>query len=136
MEDAPAIRPWFHRGWQILASIYVVALSWMMLAPQPWIIFGSEQDRVPLVSAASTLPDYLQHAGAFMLLACLARMAVRGGPVNRLSLRASLLVGYALLVETAHAWIPQRTFQWSDIIANLAGVLLGIVISQKLEKRG
>jgi VanZ family protein len=135
MEDAPAIRPWIHRGWQILAGIYVVVLSWMMLAPQPWIIFGKQQDSVPLVSAASTLPDYLQHLGAFMLLACLAQMAVRGGPVNRLSLRASLLVGYALFVETAHTWIPQRTFQWSDLIANLAGVLLGIVISQTLEKR-
>ena len=35
-----------HRFYQLLALAYLACLSWMLLAPDPWVVFGEAGDRL------------------------------------------------------------------------------------------
>ena len=119
------------RFYQLVALVYLVCLSWMLLAPDPWIVFGEDGERLA-EQASRTLADYFQHAGAFVLLAILAHLALHLRDRDQFRLRASLLVSYALLTEMAQFWIPDRQFQWFDLLANLLGILAGFLLANLL----
>jgi len=120
-----------HRFYQLLVLVYLACLSWMLLAPDPWIVFGEAGERLA-EQATRTLADYFQHAGAFLLLAILAHLALHLPYRVRFHLRASLLVIYALFTEIAQVWIPDRQFQWFDLLANLLGIITGLLLAHLL----
>ena len=117
------------RFFQLLALLYLALLSWMLLAPDPWIVFGAGGDRLA-ETASRTVADYFQHAGAFLLLAILADLALHVTRKDRLALGAALLLGYAVFTEVAQTWIPDRQFQWPDLLANLLGITSGLLLSR------
>jgi len=119
------------RFFQLLALLYLALLSWMLLAPAPWIVFGEGGQRLA-ERASRTVADYFQHAGAFLLLTILADRALHVTGTDRLGLRVAILLGYAVFTEIAQAWIPDRQFQWSDLLANLLGISSGLLLSRLL----
>lgn len=119
------------RFFQLLALLYLALLSWMLLAPDPWIVLGEGGDRLAK-QASRTFADYFQHAGAFLLLTILADRALHVTGTDRLGLRVAILLGYAVFTEIAQAWIPDRQFQWSDLLANLLGISSGLLLSRLL----
>jgi len=116
------------RFWQALALVYLACLSWMLLTPDPWILFGTPGQQLAK-QFETTLADHFQHAAAFLLLAILGQLALRGNRGEYWPIRTAWLVGYALATEGSHALIPNRYFEWSDLVANLAGVLIGMLLA-------
>ena len=117
--------------WHILAMLYLACLSGMLLAPDPWIMFGDKGDQLA-EQVEPTLADHFQHAAAFLLLAILAQLALRDTRGGRFTTPAAMLLAYAGSTEAAQSLIPNRQFEWSDLAANLAGVVVGILLGQLL----
>ena len=116
------------RFWQSLALVYLSCLSWMLFTPDPWILFGTPVQRLA-EQFESTLADHFQHAAAFLLLAILGHLALGGRKGEYWPIQAACLLGYALAAEGSHTLIPNRYFEWSDLLANLAGVLIGMLLA-------
>lgn len=123
----------YRRFFQLLALLYLAMLSWMLLAPDPWLVFGEGGDRLA-ETASRTVADYFQHAGAFLLLTILADLALHVTRKDRLALGAALLLGYAVFTEFAQTWIPDRQFQWPDLLANLLGITSGLLLAHLLHR--
>jgi len=101
-----------------IAALYWIALTVLLLAPDPWGLFGI---RHPPAGGWFFGP----HFGCFVLLGglvCCARFP------GRPTAWAGALVGYAVAVEFAQALVPTRTVQWQDVTANLAGLACGALI--------
>jgi VanZ family protein len=76
--------------------------------------------------------DYLAHVGIFILWIVLYKWAYfsvknkfRGNGAFRLSL---LFLLFAILSEVIQSFIPYRSFNINDLIANLLGVAIGLII--------
>jgi len=41
---------------------------------------------------------------------------------------ATVAIVYGVLLELCQLWVPGRDFQWSDILANCAGVVIAVLI--------
>ena len=46
------------------------------------------------------------------------------------------LIFLSIFLETLHLVIPERSFQWSDLVGNLCGVLIVIFIQNLINKYG
>jgi VanZ family protein len=119
------------RAWHILATLYLACLSWMLLTPDPWILLGDTGDRLA-EQVERTLADHFQHAAAFALLAILAQLALRDTRAGRFPIRTAMLLAYASTTEAAQSLIPNRHFEWSDLAANLAGLVVGMLLGRLL----
>ncbi|MDP7205985.1 MAG: VanZ family protein [Pirellulaceae bacterium] len=125
---ASSISPATRRFWQALALGYLACLSWMLLTPNPWILFGSPGQQLA-EQVQSALADHFQHAAAFLFLALLCQLALRGTRGGSWQVMTAWLLGYALVVEGSHAWIPNRYFEWSDLLANMTGAMTGMLLA-------
>ena len=68
----------------------------------------------------------INHALAFFYLSILALISyIRGVGFNQTLI---FLIALSLLLELSHLIIPNRSFQSLDLLANLLGTLLAIVI--------
>ena len=46
------------------------------------------------------------------------------------------LISLSVIIEFFHLFIPERSFQWSDLFGNLSGVIVVIVINILINKYG
>tara|TARA_B100001057_G_scaffold267537_1_gene267673 strand:+ start:408 stop:803 length:396 start_codon:yes stop_codon:yes gene_type:complete len=46
------------------------------------------------------------------------------------------LIFLSVIIEFFHLFIPERSFQWSDLFGNLSGVIVVIVINNLINKYG
>ena len=46
------------------------------------------------------------------------------------------LISLSVIIEFFHLFIPERSFQWSDLFGNLYGVIVVIVINNLINKYG
>ena len=98
--------------WRTLFCVSIAAITWLGFTSEPY----------PIPSAAS---DKVNHLLAFMELAMLTRL---GWP--RLGLMPPLLVltGFGLALELGQSITPWRDFAWSDLLADVIGIVLGYVL--------
>ncbi len=83
--------------------------------------FGRQPDLIP-----NPLGTSINHALAFFYLSILGLMSyVRGFEFKKTLI---FLIILSSLLELSHIFIPNRSFQYLDLFANLLGTLLGIVI--------
>ena len=83
--------------------------------------FSRQPDMIPNPMGTS-----INHALAFFYLSILGLMSyMRGTGFNQTLIFLILL---SLLLELSHLIIPNRSFQYLDLFANLLGTLLAIVI--------
>ena len=106
-----------------LTIIYVVALSYLTLAPDPWWIFGAP-GRSAEQTFDSTMADYVQHAIVYSVLGILLAASSRAS--NR-PLPLPLLFGlcHAVGTECLQYWIPPRSCSAVDGLANFVGLSTG-----------
>jgi VanZ family protein len=71
------------------------------------------------------LSDKLEHAAAYGLVAALGALGWAGHARARVVLSASL-VGLGIALELLQSFVPGRTTDPVDALANLAGTLLGV----------
>jgi len=102
----PAGRP---TPWRVLFWAWAALVGVLTLSPLP---------------AAPPVPggDKLHHLLAFLLLGILARFGWRQVPYLALTFPAVL--GYGALIELVQAWLPYRSGELSDLLADALGLLL------------
>ncbi len=99
-------------------------VSWGLLSTAPF----AAVKRSPL-SFMTTVSDLIMHCGAYSTLAvvCLSlSMASREPKVARTVL--TLLVIHGLGTEVLQNWIPRRTCDPLDALANMAGIAVGALL--------
>lgn len=69
--------------------------------------------------------DKWQHIAAFAALAACAALAWPPGPASSLAIAAAML-GFGLFIEAVQHFIPARSSEWMDVLADLLGVVLGL----------
>lgn len=90
---------------------------------------------MPAQAQPETLPqlDKLQHVAAFAALAALAMLSSTGRrPCTRVALP---LLGYGLFIECVQAWLPSRHGDILDLLADAAGIGLGLLVLRGLRRR-
>ena len=117
-----------------LSVVYVLLLSYLTLAPDPWWIFGSGA-RTAEEAIDSTLADYVQHAAVYAVLGILlaAGEVFSERPVRSRRFEFGLL--HAAGTELLQFWIPARWCDLTDGAANVAGVAAGWFLVQALRSR-
>jgi VanZ family protein len=75
--------------------------------------------------------DLLMHFTGYTLAAFSISFAY---PLWSLQFRASFLIIYSIAIEIGQHFNPPRTFSGMDILANISGVVLGLIILVLLEK--
>ena len=82
---------------------------------------GRQPDFIP-----NPLGTSINHALAFFYLSILGLIShLRGKSFNQTSI---FLISLSIILELSHYFIPNRSFQFLDLFANLLGTLLAIVI--------
>jgi len=102
---------------------YVIGLSYLTLAPDPWWIFGSP-GRSAEQTFDSTLADYVQHAIVYFLLGVLLAANSRASG-RALPLLFVFGLCHAVGTEGLQYWIPPRTCSAVDGLANIVGLVTG-----------
>lgn len=103
---------------RVVGVAYWLLLTVVLLAPDPRALLGITRAPGPPGGRV----EHLVLFGVLALLACASRLPLRRGPM------VGLLVGYALLTETAQALVPTRTVELLDYVENLLGLGAGCVL--------
>lgn len=108
-----------------LLILYSLLIAYVSLAND-----SSADATVPdLNSYGISYLDKLAHAGAYALLGIMAVMAFG---TNRSISVCIILIIYGLILETLQHWVPLREPSLADFMANVVGVLLGVLFMRWL----
>lgn len=92
----------------------LAALTLLALVPSSWLALGG----------AAAADDKLLHLAAWCWLASLAFWARPGGWPTLFT--AALLAAWSAALESTQYLLPQRSFEWADMLANLVGIALAL----------
>ncbi len=81
----------------------------------------------PAVSAPS-VPDVALHLVVYLVLVWLLRIALPGDGADRRLIAGALAVGFGMLIEGFQAMLPYRGAEVRDLIANVIGVAVGMLL--------
>jgi VanZ family protein len=95
-------------------SLMLACLA-LSLMPQPPGVFELASDK-------------LWHALAYLVLYLSCQLAYRRQTPH--ITRFALLLGFSLLIEVLQYFVPHREFSLQDLLANAAGLLLGMLVSR------
>jgi VanZ family protein len=111
-------------GSPLLRALWILAIVVALLATL--LPLGEQAPRFAYA-------DKVFHGGYFALLGGLAVLAPRqlaSAP------RAALgMVGLGIAIELIQAFLPWRSFEWLDIAADSAGVLIGYAIAGRVRRQ-
>jgi len=89
------------------------------------IIFTAVLAFIPgFLRTAGSMSDKVNHTAAFMVMSFLAHRGLRM-PVSRWT---GLLVLYGVIIEVVQFFLPYRSFSLLDLLADLAGIALFLVL--------
>lgn len=116
------------RAHGILSTILLAAVTWALLSPDP---FSAVRDS-PL-GWLGLLNDKLLHISVFCgLTACIVSLAVRTAGFLPMTVVVAL-ASYAVATELLQGFVPGRMCDPGDVLANGAGLILGVVCVHWLE---
>lgn len=109
---------------RFLACALVLFVTWSLLSPDPFAVV-----RHSPLSSLEALSDLILHFGAFAVLsgALLTALPVPSSRITN-QVMAVGLIGYAIGMEFLQAFVPGRTCDPRDAVANLAGIVGGMGI--------
>lgn len=100
-------------GFRLVFALVILIVTWLTLTPSPGVIITSINDK-------------LAHMVAFFVLAFLAHGS---WPDSAFDWKFILpLAAYGLILELLQNFIPARYFSVLDILADLAGIILYILL--------
>lgn len=108
-----ATAPEQRRLWRVVLAVLLVAITWLALAPKP-------------PDGVSTGWDKSNHALAFAALAFAGVWALWPRPRQWLWLVAALLA-YGGAIEVAQGFLPPRSADWVDLLADGIGIAIGLL---------
>ncbi|MBC7191235.1 MAG: VanZ family protein [Marinobacter sp.] len=97
--------------WRAALALSLIAILWLATTSYP----------SPALSAPS---DKVNHFIAFMELTLLSRLGWPGKPVLRY---AYALLAFGLTLELIQSQLDYRDFSWADLLADGAGIALGLL---------
>jgi len=83
---------------------------------------------IRLTSYKLTSSGFFIHLFSFFIAAFLCSKAFKQGSINFVLLSGILIFLYSILLEAVQVFLPYRTFNYYDILANFVGVALGTII--------
>lgn len=101
------------RLWKAAFCALLVIVSWLALTPQP-------------PHAMDTGWDKLNHLLAFAALALAGRYGFPGSHVRALAVAAALL-GFGIAIEWLQSFVPSRSSELNDVLADAIGIALGLL---------
>ncbi len=108
---------------------------WFMIVVVSWQAFSV----VPLGNAIS-LSHFSKHALAMSLLCALLHYALLvSGNLTEHAMRIRIFIAilaYGIFVELVHAFLPWRSAEVIDIVADLTGILLYLVLAAIAQRMG
>jgi VanZ family protein len=106
---APASRPWWRRTLALLMAVICV-LAFSPTAPKLDIAEG----------------DKVQHILAFACLAACAALSQRRGWAAA-AMAAAAMLAFGVFIEFVQWFIPSRSADWHDVVADALGIALGLL---------
>ena len=95
------------------------------------IIYGSEKIQPQIT------PDFVissNHFYVFVLISIIGFLTFANS--KKIILLLFYLIFLSITLEIFHLFIPERTFQWSDLFGNLLGVIVVILLNNFINKYG
>ncbi len=106
------------RAWRRLLALLLLGVSALALLPAP--------------EAGPDLGwDKFNHLAAFVALSFSAMLGWRGPRPLQIGVLLALL-GYGALIELLQMFVPNRSAEWSDLLANAIGIGLGALAAASL----
>ena len=82
-------------------------------------------------------PDFIissNHFYVFVFISIIGFLTFK--KKNQKKILSIYLISLSIILEFLHLMIPERSFQWSDLFGNLAGVIVVILIKNLINKYG
>ena len=80
-------------------------------------------------------PDYIissNHLYAFVILSLIGFLTYKNS--KKIKYLSLYLIVVSIFIEIIHNFIPERSFEYSDLFGNLAGVIIVIIVFNLLKK--
>lgn len=106
------------RPWRWLLTLLIVVVGALALTPAPAVELGLGWDK-------------MNHLLAFASLALCALLGYRAPRALQLGLLAALLA-YGGLIEVLQQFVPTRSAEWADLLADAIGIGIGTLVSALL----
>jgi VanZ family protein len=134
--DAEEIRHHMRRVSVVLAAILVLAILLFTLSPGDAYTSGSWLlDKMADIYGTRQQASWVLHAGLFALLGASLALWFASSPTSRRAPRRTLLMLvlaiwiFAAADEIAQGWIEGRSASLGDWIADMVGVLIGLMLA-------
>ena len=82
-------------------------------------------------------PDFIissNHFYVFVFISIIGFLTFK--KIDQKKILSIYLISLSIILEFLHLMIPERSFQWSDLFGNLAGVIVVILIKNLINKYG
>ena len=122
----------FFSKFKIIFYFLNVILIFLYLFPGSlvgWLIYGDKRIQPQITS------DFIissNHFYVFMMIAILGFLTFK--IKNQVKTLIIYLILLSIILEVFHLFIPNRSFQWSDLFGNLFGVVIVIFIKKIINK--
>ncbi len=96
-----------------------------------WIIYSDKKIQPQIT------PDFLissNHFYVFIFITILGFLTFK--KKNQIRILIIYLILLSVILEIFHLFVPERSFQWSDLFGNLSGVAVVILIYNLINKYG
>lgn len=103
--------------WQVALGVSVIAIFYLATTDSSYPVPSSDNDKI-------------NHLIAFIELTVLTRLS---WPHFRAIWYLPALLGFGLALEAIQAHLPYREFSLTDMLANAAGIALGLLIWRALQ---
>lgn len=117
---------------RVLFSVYIVLIIWVSLNPSSGI---TRLD----INESSYRVDYLLHAIAFLVLPIIAYFSSSDSKTRKFWWTLiTISVVIAIGTEFLQKFVPDRTFNPLDILSNISGLFIGVILVflyQKIKNR-
>jgi len=106
----------------------IAFITWILLLSTFSVLPDSNSGVIQLTSYKFTSSGFFLHLLSFFIAALLYFKAFKHGSFNFVLTSGILIFLYSMLLEIFQVFLPYRTFNYYDILANFVGINLGIII--------
>ncbi len=113
---------------------YLGLLTYELCLKNPWVVFGGAVASNPPWDTSSAPASAFLHISSFSLLGFLAMFASQDKP-ERTQIRYSLwFLSYSGLTELIQSFVPNRWPSGEDVIFNVLGLIVGVIMFRKVSQ--
>ena len=122
----------FFSKYKFIFFIFNFVLIFFYLSPGSvlgWIIYNDPSSQ-PQITRNFIVSS--NHFYAFLILSIIGFLTYKNA-TNKIKLFIYLII-LSVVLEIFHFFIPERSFEFSDLFGNLLGVLIMVIINQLIKK--